>query len=423
MSGTVRSRMSPGRVPPVGPRGPAGPTAVRVLVVCFLVVLLDGLDTTSIAFVAPVLRHDWGLAAAAFTPAFVATSLGAVLGYLGSGPLAERFGPRTVGLASVVAFGLGSLATAGAGDIGMLSALRLVSGLGLGGALPIAIAVAANVVPARRGPMAAMLAGTGFSAGSVLGGLGGGPLMATFGPGSVFVMGGILPIALLTVLGRVLPGRVGERHERRTNPVASLFRNGLGFQTAFIWAFAFLIFLGSYGLAFWIPTALTDFGFSPDRTALGAAAFGMGGLLGNLGIMAIIGRAGIRAVLALASGLAIACIAVLSLVSVPSGVVLPLIAGAGAGMITGSVGLSALAVAAYPPELRTTGVGWAAAVGRIGSILGPGVGGALLSLDWPMRSVMLTAIVPIGVALLALGLIVALEGHAGRDPALATNVP
>jgi AAHS family 4-hydroxybenzoate transporter-like MFS transporter len=389
-----------------------GGTSLRVqawtLTVAFLIVLLDGLDTTSIAFVVPVLGRDWGLPAAAFTPAFVATSVGAVVGYMASGPLAERFGHRAIGILSVALFGVGTLLTAQASDVATLSLLRLVSAVGLGGALPIAITTASGVVPARRSTTAAMLAATGFSAGGVIGGLLGGPLMLRFGWTSVFVLGGVLPLLLLPAFARVLP-RHADRARSAAAPFAALFREGLGLQTALLWLFAFLIFLAAYGLAFWIPTLLTELGFSPERAPLGAAAFALGGLVGSVLMVPIVGRLGIRPVLASTSLVAIGCVIALGFIialggaTLPPGLVLLLITGIGAGLITGSVGQSALAVALYPAELRATGVGWAAAFGRIGSIVGPAVGGTMLSLGWPVHDIALTAVLPTAVAILALG--------------------
>jgi MFS transporter, AAHS family, 4-hydroxybenzoate transporter len=387
--------------------GGASLRVVGTLVVCFLIVLLDGLDTTSIAFVVPVLGREWGLAAAAFTPAIVATSVGAVAGYMACGPLAERFGHRSVGLLSVALFGVGTLLTAQASDVATLSLLRLVSAVGLGGALPIAITTASGVVTAGRSTSAAMLAATGFSAGGVIGGLLGGPLMVRFGWTSVFTLGGLLPLLLLPAFARVLPRRA-EHARSRTAPIAALFRAGLGVETALLWLFAFVIFLAAYGLAFWIPTMLTELGFAPERAPLGAAAFALGGLVGSVLMVPIVGRLGIRPVLASTSLVAICCVIALGSVialgraTVTPGLVLLLIAGTGAGLITGSVGQSALAVAMYPAELRATGVGWAAALGRIGSIAGPALGGAMLSVGWPVHDIALTAVLPTAVAILAL---------------------
>ena len=126
-----------------------------------------------------------------------------------------------------------------------------------------------------------MLVATGFSAGSVVGGLTGGPLMSHLGWPSVFIVGGIVPLLVLPAFGRVLATKAGTRTPAvraagEGNPIAVLFTNGLGLRSGLLWLFAFLIFLVAYALGFWIPTLLTEPGFSPDEAPLGSAAFGEG---------------------------------------------------------------------------------------------------------------------------------------------------
>lgn len=399
-----------GNVEPQTRNGTLSISGIWTIVVCFLIVLLDGLDTTSIAFVAPLLVAEWGVSAAAFTPAFLATSIGAVIGYMACGPLAQRFGARAVGIGSVVLFGLGTALTAASYDIFSLSVLRLISGVGLGGALPVAVSAATLAVPPRQKEVVAMLVASGLSAGGVVGGLIGGPLMQAYGWASIFVLGGVLPLLLAPAFGRVLakaePGQATAPGKGGYSPIANLFRNGLSTHTALLWLFAFFIFIATYALTFWIPTLLTSFGFEPAQAPLGAAAFGAGGLAGSVVMMTIVARWGIKNVLMIATLVAMACIAVISQVAISPGLVLPLIGGAGAGLIVGCIGQSALAVSFYPPMLRATGVGWAAAAGRIGSIVGPALGGAMVSFGLPARDIILAAVLP---ALLAGATLVALN--------------
>ncbi|MBR1219840.1 MFS transporter [Bradyrhizobium sp. U87765 SZCCT0131] len=379
---------------------------VWMLSLCFVVVLLDGLDTSAVALVAPVLARQWGIAPAALTPAFVATSVGAVVGYVACGPLAQRVGLRVVGVASVVLFGVGTLLTALAGDVAVLAIMRLVSAVGLGGALPVAVTVATTQASEKTRTTVAMLVATGLSAGGVVGGLISGPLMVRFGWASVFVVGGVLPLLLLPALWRML-GSADAAHGAMTRAgghgtLGALFADGLAAATALLWAFAFLIFLVSYALLFWIPTLLVAFGFAPTDAPLAAAAFGAGGLVGNAIVMLLVGRAGITPALAAAALCALACIVAIGCGLVPPALLLLAIGAVGAGLITGCVGQSALAVSFYPPALRTTGVGWSAASGRIGSIVGPAVGGALLSIGWPARDIVLTAAPAVIAAIFAL---------------------
>jgi AAHS family 4-hydroxybenzoate transporter-like MFS transporter len=397
MSANVRTQPRTGELPVASPR-----VQVRALSIFFLVVLLDGLDTTSISFVAPAISDAWGLAAAAFTPAFVATSVGAVIGYMASGPLARRIGQRAVGTTSVALFGIATLLTISASDVASLSLLRLVAAVGLGGALPIAITASAGVVSADHRTSAAMLAATGFAAGSVVGGLLGGPLIGGFGWQAVFLVGGALPLLLLPAFAHVLSAQDEPTHPGDSNPVVALFRYGLGLRTALLWSFAFLVFLVAYGLAFWIPTLLTEVGFSAVQAPLGAAAFGLGGLVGSVLIVGFTRKLGVGYVLILASAFAILCLVLLGWFATSPALVLPLVFGTGSGLIGSSIGQSAVAISLYSPGLRATGVGWAAASGRIGSVIGPALGGAMLSLGLPARDIALAAAVPAAAAVLVL---------------------
>ena len=395
------------------PRKTQGSGWLWALLVCFLVIVLDGFNTTSISFVVPKLAHDWGFAPARFTPVFVATNIGAAIGFMISGPLGARFGNRLIGLASVVLFGGSTLATMFAADIASLSALRLVAAIGLGGALPIAITASAGIIGPKHKVAASLLVTTGMSVGAVIGGVTGGPLMSEFGWQSIFVVGGVLPFGLVPVFFRILPD---ERHAnvsgadlQTTNPFKVLFKEGLGVYTCLLWTFSFLIFTDVYALLFWLPTLMPAFGFAPDHASVGMAAFSVGGLAGNIlmtvavAMMTIAGTLRLKSALVLGGVLMILSLGVLSQIAVTPGTALLLIAVIGAGLVNGIMGQTALAVSFYPPEIRATGVGWGHAVGRVGSFVGPAIGGALLSIGWPAREIVLTAVLPAAAAILVLG--------------------
>lgn len=386
-------------------RGELSPASrIWTIAICFLIILLDGLDTTAIGFVAPALSGEWGLDRSAITPAFVATNAGALIGYLICGPIAQRCGYRLVGTASVFLFAGGTLLSALAYDIPSLTILRFVSAIGLGGALPIAITAATQVAQPKKRPAVAMLVATGISVGAVIGGVTAVPLIQAMGWRSVFVIGGIAPLLLLPFFAKVLPSKpIGSHSETSTNsPIKELFADGLAPATLLLWLYVFLIGLVTYSLQLWTPTLLIDFGFSAAQAPLGAAAVGMGGLIGNLLTLAIMSKIGPRTVLIFASVPGILCLIALGQLDVAQGLVLPLIAGVGAGVIVGYAGSTALGVALYPGEARSTGVGWASAMGRFGSIVGPALGGVQLALGWPAKDIIMTLVIPAGVSFLAL---------------------
>lgn len=394
--------LSPDTPPP-----PAQSVAWAVPVLAFLTILVDGFDTTSIGFVVPTLAREWGLAPAAFTPAFVGTSLGAVLGYMLSGRASARFGRRAVVLAAVAGFGLGSCATALVGSVMQLALLRLLTGIGLGAAIPACISLAVeHASPQRREAMALGVA-AGLAMGATLGGALGGRLIAQWGWSAIFWLGGLLPALLLPLLWLGLPrdrahGVAPPGGPRSPAAVSSLFSGGLAGRTSLLWSFSFMVFTATYAMSFWAPTLLLNFGFGPNDVALGSAAVGGGGLVAALVLVPLAAWRGIRPVLVVTSALAVACIACLARAEMSQAAVLFTLGAVGACLIAGTLGQAALAVSLYGPDTRTTGVGWAAALGRVGSIVGPGLGGALLAGGHAPRDVILTLCLPMGLAVGAL---------------------
>jgi AAHS family 4-hydroxybenzoate transporter-like MFS transporter len=358
---------------------------------CFLTILLDGYDTSVISFTAPSIAHDWILPAAAFTPAFVATSLGAVIGYLCCGALAARMGHRRLVILSVGFFGLMSLATVLATDITQLTVFRFVTALGLGGAIPTAIALASDHADGRRRELTASIVTVAIVFGSTLGGLVSVPILRRFGWQGPFVLGAALPFLLVPALAAWLPDSVGR--DGRGSPRV-LFARGFALPTVLLWAMAFLSFMQSYSFTYWLPLLLTSFGFDRASAALGNTYIGAGGIAGVLLMACFVQRVGSARYLAGAFTVGAGFVLLIAFGELPNGWLPVLLVLTGAGLGIGGVGQATIAAMLYPTSARTTGVGWSSAMGRAGSILGPGIAGAFLHLEWPARSIIALAAVP-----------------------------
>lgn len=209
--------------------------------------------------------------------------------------------------------------------------------------------------------------------------------------------------------------------EGTRRPFARLFATGYALRKLLLWGYSFLIFAANCALGSWVPVLLTSFGFAPAEAPRGLAAIGIGGVVGNIVFMPLVARFGARKVLVASAILAIAGVLAAGMIDLPQRLVLLALAAVGAGLITSSVGRSAFAVSIYPSEIRTTGVGWSAAMGRAGSIVVPAVGGAMLAFHWPARDVAWTACLPV---LGAIAILAALSWHdrrrCGGDPASAS---
>jgi AAHS family 4-hydroxybenzoate transporter-like MFS transporter len=341
------------------------------------------------------------------------------------GPLADRIGRRRIIIFSTLAFGLGALATAFVQDVNTLLAIRFLTGLGLGGAMPNTIAMTSEFSPRRHRATMVMVMFCGFSAGAALGGLLAAALIAPFGWRSVFVVGGLAPLALVPILALRLPESVrflaltGEANARVATllgligpkaifppatrfvvhepgltgiPVLHLFKAGRTLVTLLLWVVFFMSLLDLYFLTNWLPTVLNDLGASVSAAAAIGSSFQVGGVVGALALGSIIDRFSFRA-LTLVYFMAVFAVGAIGQLGHSVVFVTMAIFAAGFCMVGGQIAANALAATFYPTSIRATGVGWALGVGRVGSIIGPLVGGMLLTMKWSAGAVFLAAAV------------------------------
>ena len=179
-----------------------------ILGLCFLVTAIDGLDTAAVGFIAPALRDEWGLTSAQLNPVLGASLLGLMFGAFIAGPLADRFGRKTILLVSVLFFGGWSLAACASQDVLSLTTMRFLTGLGLGGAMPQAITLTSEYCPQRRRSLMVTTMFCGFTLGSALGGVIAAQMVPLYGWRSVLFLGGVLPLLCLPILYVFLPESV-----------------------------------------------------------------------------------------------------------------------------------------------------------------------------------------------------------------------
>ncbi|MGH8485254.1 MAG: MFS transporter, partial [Pseudomonas sp.] len=177
----------------------------RVVLLCFLIVFLDGLDTAAMGFIAPALSQDWGIDRASLGPVMSAALIGMVFGALGSGPLADRFGRKLVLVAAVLLFGIFSLLSAFSASVEQLLVLRLLTGIGLGAAMPNATTLLSEYTPERLKSLLVTSMFCGFNLGMAGGGFMSAKLIPAYGWHSLLVVGGVLPLILAVVLLFWLP--------------------------------------------------------------------------------------------------------------------------------------------------------------------------------------------------------------------------
>jgi AAHS family 4-hydroxybenzoate transporter-like MFS transporter len=164
---------------------------IEILLICASVLFLDGFDAQSIGYVAPALAREWSLPRGAMGTVFSAGLSGLMISALVVGPIADHVGRRPVIILSTLGFGLFTLLTTFAQNTSWLIILRFLTGLGLGAAMPNAVALVSEFSPRSRRATLIMLSLVGFSLGSILGGLVSAALVEAFGWRCVFVVGGV----------------------------------------------------------------------------------------------------------------------------------------------------------------------------------------------------------------------------------------
>ncbi len=423
-------------------RQKVSPVQVLILCLCGACAFLEGLDAQNIGFLAPAIIREWQVARQYFTPVFMSGLVGLMIGCLLIAPLADKVGRKAVLVGSVTAFAVFSLLSAAADSITSLSVLRFLTGVGIGGGMANAITLTSEYFPERlRNGMTAVMF-VGFSFGASIGGFLSAYLIPHFGWQSVFVAGGVLPLVLAAALAFGLPESIrylvvsqapAERVAgilQRINPtvllprdtaftiveehqegltVRHLLKEGRALGTFLIWTVFFMSLLDIYLLTSWLPVVLHDAGLSVSMSAIVTSMLHFGGVFVCIAIIPVIGRHGCLVVM-LPSYL-LAAIGIAALGSVSTAVIL-LMATAlitGIGIVCGQNTANAFVAAYYPTYIRATGVGWALGIGRIGAIIGPGIGGLMLAAHLSRETLLLVTAVPELVAAVAVVGLMVLE--------------
>lgn len=417
----------------------------RVVLLCFLIVFLDGLDTAAMGFIAPALTQEWGIDRASLGPVMSAALIGMVFGALGSGPLADRFGRKLVLVGAVFLFGLFSLFSAFSANVDQLLVLRFLTGLGLGAAMPNATTLLSEYTPERLKSLLVTSMFCGFNLGMAGGGFVSAKLIPAFGWHSLLLIGGLLPLLLTLVLLLWLPesarylvvrNKGDERVRRVLAPIAPsevavassfsvpeqqtvqsrnvfrlIFSGTYSAGTLLLWLTYFMGLVIVYLLTSWLPTLLRDSGASLEQAASIGALFQLGGVLSAVGVGWAMDRFDPHRVIGVFYLLAgvFAWLVGQSLGQMTLLATLVLVAGM---CINGAQSaMPSLAARFYPTQGRATGVSWMLGIGRFGAILGAWIGATLLGLGWNFEQVLTALVLPAALATAAV-LVKGLVSHA-----------
>ena len=412
---------------------------ILVLALSFIVIMLDGYDLICLSFVAPQLAKIFDIPVSSFGPVFTAGYVGIMVGGVLIGPLADRFGRKSVLIFSVALFGTFSLLPIVDLSYGHLIAYRFITGLGLGGAMPGAVALTTEYAPRRLRGLFVNLMFVGVACGGVVGGSLASRLVPAYGWTMVFWMGGLTPLLVTPVLAWLMPESVSFLSIKQRRPeyvvkilnrfvgaemystadttvvaesgkgvkggFVAIFTEGRAPGTLLIWLTSFSVLL-TYGLlSSWLPAFMTMQGMTTQTAILGPVVLNLGGIAGTVILGLLFTRFGASPLIA--GALAFTALSLVLLGQTIGIDKFALLSAFATGLfLLGSVNsTNTLMSAFYPTKIRATGVGWALGVGRIGGAVGPAGGGILLSAHFAPSMICQIVAMVAGVGLCAVAMV------------------
>jgi AAHS family 4-hydroxybenzoate transporter-like MFS transporter len=337
------------------------------------------------------------------------------------GTLADRFGRKKMLLFSALIFGVFTIMIATIGSVEQLALYRFLSGVGLGGAVPNALAFGCEYAPTKKRATFTTIMWTGMPLGSVISGFVAAWLLPHYGWQVLFWVGGIAPLLITMAVAPFLPesleflvrqgtDKLGIRKlvskispklasdpdtefyvndvKRAGVPVKHLFTEGRAFTTLGIWLLFFLSFYLLWVLIAWTPTLLKKSGASVQQYSIAFAMLHVGSFITALVIGRLMDRFNLYKVLVITFILAFVSVCAFGFLSTaPFLVIATMAVVTGLFVNGGNTGLLALCTTSYPTSIRGSGVGWAYGLGKVGSMLGPVVGGFLLARGWSVMKI------------------------------------
>jgi AAHS family 4-hydroxybenzoate transporter-like MFS transporter len=421
-----------------------------IMLLCFMIMAADGFDTVAVGYVGPALVAAWGGSKLALGPLFSAALIGLAIGALSAGPMGDKLGRKKVLLGSVFFFGLCTLASALATSMVQLTALRVLTGVGLGAAMPNAVTLLSEYAPEKHRSLMVNIMFCGFTLGASAAGFTAAWVIPSFGWESIFVIGGIVPILLSVALlslpesirFMVLQGRPAHKITRILKqinkrfvepqegysiplretaggqaPLAVLFSRGYRTGTYLLWLSSFMGLVVYYLLTSWMPTLMRESGFTLKEAAMMTALLSLGAgvgpvicgwLMDKVNACRVVGASFIlAAVLVMATGRSLENVDALPYLIFLTGVFL-------AGALTS---MPVLASSFYPTRARASGVAWMLGIGRFGGIVGALSGGPLLNAGYSIGLILSLLALPAcaaGAALLVQSWVLA-PGTSGQE--------
>ncbi|WP_435337196.1 MFS transporter [Acinetobacter sp. LH3_13] len=426
-----------------------------VLFWCLMIIIFDGYDLVIYGVALPLLMQEWALSAVQAGLLASTALFGMMFGAMTFGTLSDKLGRKKTIMICVAIFSgftfLGAFATNPV-EFGIL---RFLAGLGIGGVMPNVVALMTEYAPKRIRSTLVALMFSGYAIGGMTSALLGAWLVPQFGWKIMFYIA-IIPLVALPLIWKFLPESLmyltnkKEIEQTRTivqkispsqqlngdtefvlnevtkgdeAPVKALFQQGRMFSTFMFWIAFFMCLLMVYALGSWLPKLMIQAGYSLGASMIFLFALNIGGMIGAIGGGALADRFHIKKVVTIMFICGAAALILLGFNS-PQIVLYTLIAVAGAATIGSQILLYTFVAQYYPSTVRSTGMGWASGIGRIGAIVGPVLTGALLTMNLPHQMNFFAIAIPGVIAALAIFMVnlkTSVEAKAAVEPVIESN--
>ena len=412
------------------------PFHFNVVAWCLLIILFDGYDLAINGVVLPLIMKDWGLTAMQAGMLASCALAGMMFGAMFFGSLADKIGRKKVIMICIVLFSGLTFAGGFASNPTEFAILRFLAGLGIGGVMPNLVALTSEYAPQKMRSTLVTTMFSGYAVGGVMAALLGSWFTPTFGWQVMFFIAGI-PLFLLPVIWKFLPESLAfivkeDKQDkarsivRRLAPnitvtenttfslpkvevpepanVVSLFRRGRTTNTLLFWLAFFTCLLTMYALSSWLPKLMMAAGYSMNNSLMFMMVMNVGAVVGIVGGGILADRFHLKPVLMF---LGIMGAIVMSLMGFQSNQILLyiLVFLAGAASIGSQMLLYSYVAQFYPLAIRSTGIGWSSAIGRMGAIVGPILIGGLLGMNLPAHFNFMAVGLPVLITAIAVALI------------------
>ncbi len=392
-----------------------------VCFLCFLVTFLDGFDLTVIGVALPKLAAFLKAKPSSLGIALAAGQFGPLIGAIVLGSLADKWGRKWMLCFSAMIFGVFTVMTAFITSVEQLALYRFLAGLGLGGAVPNALAFGSEYAPSRMRSTLTTCMYAGMSGGATAGSLAAVFLLPYYDWQSLFLVGGIAPIAIgilvavalpesleflarkgkaenriRTIIGKIAPDLAKDKAVQfiptgaklKGIPVKHLFADGRAIITVLLWISLIGALYSLWVLTSWAPTLLHKTGATVRQYSLAFACLHFGAFLATVSIGRFMDKFNPFWVLTIGFTTGFVCLSAFGFFAGGSFLVIAALSVLCGMFINGSnAGLLAVATISYPPAIRGSGIGWAYAVAKVGAMLAPAVGGVMLSMNWSTASI------------------------------------